>query len=318
MDAAPTGKNTIIFTIGRMNPPTPGHMELIKVMMEANLDLPAGDLGHGRVYIIMSHSKDNVKDPLICDRKRDLLQTKGLIRQMQRTHPALATISVTILCTKDANEYAAECGDRFIISQLCRMIKIETALGHPPTNMEIILGSDRQGAFDKMINPYLSTQRILFNELGPDGKRLFQRYDLKLFRTEPENKDSEKALIRHYIENVDLPIPMEDMSGSLMRALVEYGQKDRFIQLYEPLGLLTEDAGELFEELTYELAPKPVQTKKRKVTGGKKKRKHKRSTQKHKRKSKSKSKSTSTSKRKHKQRSNVTKKNRKWNIIYNI
>ncbi len=311
MDAATTGKNTIIFTIGRMNPPTPGHMELIKVMLEANLDLPAGDLGHGRVYIIMSHSKDNVKDPLICDRKRDLLQTKGLIRQMQRTHPALATISVTILCTKDANEYAAECGDRFIISQLCRMIKIETALGHPPTNMEIILGSDRQGAFDKMINPYLSSQRIFFNELGPDGKRLFQTYDLKLFRTEPENKESEKALIQHYIENVDTPIPMEDMSGSLMRALVEYGQKDRFIKLYEPLGLSTEDASELFEELTYELAPKPVQTKKRKVNGGYKK---KRRTQKHKRKSKSKR----TSKRTYKKRSNFTKKNRKWNIIYNI
>ena len=27
------GKNTIIFTIGRMNPPTPGHLELIKVML---------------------------------------------------------------------------------------------------------------------------------------------------------------------------------------------------------------------------------------------------------------------------------------------
>ena len=317
MDAATTGKNTIIFTIGRMNPPTPGHMELIKVMMEANLDLPAGDLGHGRVYIIMSHSKDNVKDPLICDRKRDLLQTKGLIRQMQQTHPALATISVTILCTKDANEYAAECGDRFIISQLCRMIKIETALGHPPTNMEIILGSDRQGAFDKMINPYLSSQRIFFNELGPDGKRLFQTYDLKLFRTEPENKESEKALIQHYIENVDIPIPIEDMSGSLMRALVEYGQKDRFIKLYEPLGLSNQDASELFEELTYELAPKPVQTKKRKVNGGKKKRtsKRKRSKSTSKR---SKSTSKSTSKRKHKKRSNVTKKNRKWYIIYNI
>ena len=303
MDAATTGKNTIIFTIGRMNPPTPGHMELIKVMLEANLDLPAGDLGHGRVYIIMSHSKDNVKDPLICDRKRDLLQTKGLIRQMQRTHPALATISVTILCTKDANEYAADCGDRFIISQLCRMIKIETALGHPPTNMEIILGSDRQGAFDKMINPYLSSQRIFFNELGPDGKRLFQTYDLKLFRTEPENKESEKALIQHYIENVDIPIPMEDMSGSLMRALVEYGQKDRFIKLYEPLGLSTEDASELFEELTYELAPKPVQTKKRKVSGGKKK------------KSKRKSKSTKSKRKQrkstYKKRSNFTKKNRK-------
>jgi len=272
MDSA-SGKNTIIFTIGRMNPPTPGHMELIKVMLEANLELPPGDLGHGRVYIILSHSKDNLKDPLTCDRKRGLLQMKGLIQQMQINHPELADISVAVLCTKDANEFSSECGDRFIISQLCRMLKLETAQGHPPTNMEIILGSDRQGAFDKMINPYLLSQGVLFNAPDADGSRIFKKYDLKLGRTELADAD-EKALIRHYIENEELPIPIKDMSGSLMRALVKSGQKDRFIQLYEQLGLVAGDASELFDELTYELAPSPVEqktSKKRKVVGGTKK-----------------------------------------------
>lgn len=304
MDTA-SGKNTIIFTIGRMNPPTPGHMELIKVMLEANLELPPGDLGHGRVYIILSHSKDNLKDPLTCDRKRGLLQMKGLIQQMQINHPELADISVAVLCTKDANEFSSECGDRFIISQLCRMIKLETAQGHSPTNMEIILGSDRQGAFDKMINPYLLSQGILFNAPDTDGSRIFKKYDLKLGRTELADVD-EKALIRHYIENVELPIPIKDMSGSLMRALVKNGQKDRFIQLYEQLGLVAADASELFDELTYELAPSPVEqktSKKRKVVGGTKKNKR----------SKHKQSNHKLSKRKHSKRKQSKRKNKRSN-----
>lgn len=304
------GKNTIIFTIGRMNPPTPGHLELIKVMLEANAELPPGDLGHGRVYIILSHSKDNVKDPLICDRKRDLLQMKGLVNQLQVKHPELADISVSILCTKDANDFASECGDRFIISQLCRMIKLETAQGHPPTNMEIILGSDRQGAFDKMIGPYLSSQQIAFNAPAADGSRLFKKYDLKLGRTELAD-DDEKALIRRYIDNVALAIPIQDMSGSLMRALVKSGQKDRFIQLYEQLGLSTEDASELFDELTYELAPKPVEpktNKKRKVLGGNKNNNNKRSNKRSKLNKRSKHKRNKRTKKRSNPNNNRTKK----------
>ena len=266
-------KNTIIFTIGRMNPPTPGHMELIKTMMEANLELPADDLGHGRVYIILSHSQNNIKDPLSCDQKRGLLLTQGMIGELQRNYPPLATINVTILCTKDVDSYSAECGDRFIISQLCRIIKIETAEGQQPTNMEIILGSDRQGAFDMFVAPYLLAKGIMFNELNEAGNRIFQQYDLKLGRTELTDAD-EKALIAEYIANPEQEIPIKDMSGSLMRAIVKNGQRDRFTYLYKQLGLSEEDAEALYEQLEYQLKSVVISSKKSKTKGGRKSRGH--------------------------------------------
>jgi hypothetical protein len=58
----------LIFTIGRMNPPTSGHQVLIRNMMEKALCL-----GLRRIYIILSDKIDNIKNPLDCHEKKSLL-----------------------------------------------------------------------------------------------------------------------------------------------------------------------------------------------------------------------------------------------------
>ena len=58
----------MIFTIGRMNPPTSGHQGLIRKMMEKALEL-----GINRVYIILSGTVDDKKNPLTCKFKKDLI-----------------------------------------------------------------------------------------------------------------------------------------------------------------------------------------------------------------------------------------------------
>lgn len=55
-----TTDNTFIFSFVRMNPPTPGHLELIKTMI-----YKAIDLGVDKAYIITSSSLDG-KNPLPC------------------------------------------------------------------------------------------------------------------------------------------------------------------------------------------------------------------------------------------------------------
>ena len=52
--------NTFIFSFVRMNPPTPGHLELIKTMINKGIDL-----GTNKAYIITSSSMDG-KNPLAC------------------------------------------------------------------------------------------------------------------------------------------------------------------------------------------------------------------------------------------------------------
>ena len=55
-----TPDNTFIFSFVRMNPPTPGHLELIKTMIDKAIDL-----GINKAYIITSSSLDG-KNPLPC------------------------------------------------------------------------------------------------------------------------------------------------------------------------------------------------------------------------------------------------------------
>ena len=46
--------NTIIFTLARMNPPTPGHLYVIKKLIEERINKNAE-----KVYVILSKTNDN-------------------------------------------------------------------------------------------------------------------------------------------------------------------------------------------------------------------------------------------------------------------
>lgn len=57
-------KYKMVFTIGRMNPPTSGHMELISVLMKSAVDNNLNNIG-----ILLSPSEGD-KNPLSCHRKK--------------------------------------------------------------------------------------------------------------------------------------------------------------------------------------------------------------------------------------------------------
>jgi hypothetical protein len=59
--------NTLIFTVARMNPPTPGHLELIREMLTM-----AKNKGIKQIYIFLSE-KQGAKDPISCADKATAL-----------------------------------------------------------------------------------------------------------------------------------------------------------------------------------------------------------------------------------------------------
>ena len=61
MDIQYTTENTFIFCYVRMNPPTPGHLDLIKTMIYKAIDMKVN-----KIYVIMSSSIDG-KNPLPCN-----------------------------------------------------------------------------------------------------------------------------------------------------------------------------------------------------------------------------------------------------------
>jgi len=95
--------NTIIFTIGRMNPPTPGHMGLIKNLIERAIQFRENKVG-----IILSHSVDFEKNPLECKEKREFILSgmiDALKQQMKREvrfpPDKIDEIDVVIVCMDD-------------------------------------------------------------------------------------------------------------------------------------------------------------------------------------------------------------------------
>jgi len=95
--------NTIIFTIGRMNPPTPGHMGLIKNLVERAIQF-----GENKVGVILSHSVDSEKNPLECKEKREFILSgmidtlKNQMKREGRFPPdKIDEMQVVIVCMDD-------------------------------------------------------------------------------------------------------------------------------------------------------------------------------------------------------------------------
>ena len=214
MDARP--QNTIIFTIARMNPPTSGHMKLIQMMMETNQALYPEDLGHNRVYIILSHTKDNKKNPLKCSRKRQILESKGMVQHIKDENPLLKDIEVKVLCMDD--DAPEECGKHPILKQICNIRLMEQQIkGFQPSEMKLFIGADRANSYDFVIS--------------------------SLAKNNPPI-----PIIPVVVER-----PEGAMSATFMRDLVSSGSKAEFMQAVIQNGLSQQDADDLYEELKYEM-----------------------------------------------------------------
>jgi hypothetical protein len=223
MDTRPN--NTIIFTIARMNPPTSGHMKLIQIMMESNIALSPEDLGHNSVYIILSHTKDNEKNPLSCSKKRQILESKGMVQHIKDQNPLLRDIDVKVLCMDDV--VPEECGKHPILKQICNIRLMEQQIkGFQPSEMKLFIGADRANSYDFVIS--------------------------SLAKNNPPIP----------VVPVVVERPEGAMSATFMRGLVTSENKEEFTQAVVQNGLSQQDADDLYEELKYEMTPVLIKTKK--------------------------------------------------------
>ena len=137
--------NTIIFTIGRMNPPTPGHMGLIKTLIERAIQL-----GENKVGIILSHSVDSEKNPLECKEKREFILSgmiDALKQQMKRegqfSPDKIEEVQVIIVCMDDTTP--EEFGKHPILKSFHALF---SQFGYEKPNAHLIVGQDRATDYD--------------------------------------------------------------------------------------------------------------------------------------------------------------------------
>jgi hypothetical protein len=137
--------NIVVFTIGRMNPPTPGHMLLIEKLIHR-----AASLGQSKIGIILSHSQDLPKNPFSCEEKRKLLLS-GMIQALKEQMKLKASsysppispesidkIEPIIICMDDPTP--AEFGSHRIIKSLNAIF---ATYKNPVERAILIIGEDR-------------------------------------------------------------------------------------------------------------------------------------------------------------------------------
>jgi hypothetical protein len=152
--------NTIIFTIGRMNPPTPGHMGLIKNLIERAIQFRENKVG-----IILSHSVDSVKNPLECKEKREFILSgmiDALKNQMKREgqfpSDKIDEMQVVIVCMDDPTP--EEFGKNRILKSFNALL---SQFGYENPNAYLIVGGDRAtdyGWIEKSLGDKISSYQV--------------------------------------------------------------------------------------------------------------------------------------------------------------
>lgn len=161
-------ENTIIIGIGRMNPPTTGHMLIFKDMINMAL---TNNLT--QINFILSSTEDHKKNPLTCDRKRYLLLDttinnsiidtvkEQMIAENTANQEQITNMKVNIICSPRTK---SPIPDAFY--------QILRGYGYPREGIKIILviGKDRENEFNWLVknkNPPIEMEQYIL-ERGPE------------------------------------------------------------------------------------------------------------------------------------------------------
>ena len=204
--------NIVVFTIGRMNPPTPGHLALIEKLIHR-----AASLDQTKIGIILSHSQDMPKNPFNCNDKRKMLLS-GMIQalkeqmKMKKYAPPISPESIDriepiIICMDDATP--PEFGKHPILKSVNALI---ASYNGPVQRAFLIVGQDRAGGYE-----------FVKTALGGRGIVL----------------DDSDFLVR----------PEGAISATQMRDLAYSGNWDEFLRIYSTTGLPQENIRAIYEGL---------------------------------------------------------------------
>ena len=148
-------ENTIIFTIARMNPPTPGHIYLLENMIEKAIET-----NMNKINIILSATIDSDKNPIDCEEKRQIIYNYGLEtakNNVKQKFPdkinEINNLNTEILCLND--EIDEKYGKRPVIAKFYYMLYNYYGYPRQGLNVLLIIGQDRENDynfFKKMLN----------------------------------------------------------------------------------------------------------------------------------------------------------------------
>ena len=215
--------NTIIFTLARMNPPTPGHLYLIQRLIEEGINK-----GVDRVYVILSKTNDNNENPIHCSEKINVL---GTAEDMAQT--MIKSIKEEMK-SRAGDERLKSYIDRIIVQPIC-VPDVPRATPFTPIidivrskrdvtdlNLFLIIGDDRANMLDS-----ITDFMFKFDNVNSIDGLILDRPDMGEYKKLSSNCGDLFKI--NFSE-----IPVGALSASFVRNLVLCGFRDKFIQLYAP------------------------------------------------------------------------------------
>ena len=225
--------NTIIFTLARMNPPTPGHLYLIRRLIEEGIQKNVDT-----VYVILSKTVDADENPISCPEKINILGSNKsvvdsmiyvLIRQMineiknnnslneiQKNAyiEKLNNMNVVSICVPDIPRATP-------FTPIGRLIQLKENANINEIHLFLIIGDDRANILDNIADVYFFNNDKI---KSMDGLVL-NRLDMTTF----------KKLNPEELSIIDIStVPIGAFSASFVRNLVKYGLKEKFNNVYSP------------------------------------------------------------------------------------
>jgi len=235
-----TNNNTIIFTMARMNPPTPGHLALIKTLIEQAIRMNVN-----KVFLILSKTNDNSDDPIPCDMnpsepsiafktsiinpmvnvlKQHLIQTiiNNVTMDESLKHTIISKIQNIEVILKCVPIVPKEPGVRqpTPFTPLYNIINTDFN-GIPNINLFMIVGEDRATLLDSVADIFF---KKIENVHSIDGI-IMPREGMKEF----------KGLSLDQLRTLNMEtVPVNAFSASFVRKIVKYGLRDKFNDIYRP------------------------------------------------------------------------------------
>jgi nicotinic acid mononucleotide adenylyltransferase len=218
-----TNENTIIFTLARMNPPTPGHLYLISRLIEEAITKNVNE-----VFIILSKTNDDNENPISCPEKIAVLGdvtdiSKTMINTLKQimihqtpdpgTKDRIQNIQIFTICVPDQKGATP-------FTPIVPIIAFKKHI--PQVNLVLIIGDDRKSMLDSITDYFFKWDNIY----SIDGIVL------------PREEMSEYKQKSYYPEQLDKlemsTVPVNAMSASFVRNIVRNNRRDKFMELYSP------------------------------------------------------------------------------------
>lgn len=215
--------NTIVFTLARMNPPTPGHLYLIQRLIEEGINKNVN-----KVYVILSKTNDNNENPIPCSEKISVLGTAEDI-----TKTMVKAVKEQMISNENDEDMKKKIND-IDVESICvpevpratPFTPLYNIIGEkrdiPDLNLFIVIGDDRKNMRDSVTDFFFKWDNV--NSV--DGL-ILDRPNMGKFKSISSNPTELAEL------NMS-EVPSGALSASFVRNLVKYNMRDKFIELYSP------------------------------------------------------------------------------------